>query len=99
VDAFFARGLTDEVRGLLEAGVPPTANALKAIGYRQIVAGLRQGTAHEEMVLEVKRATRRYAKRQRTWFRKERGVTWLLADEPADVLEARVVELWRSRFP
>jgi tRNA dimethylallyltransferase len=63
------------------------------------VAGLRRGAAHEEMVLEVKRATRRYAKRQRTWFRKEPGVTWLPADEPANVLEARIVDLWRFRFP
>ena len=99
VDAFFARGLTDEVRALLDAGVPPTASALQAIGYRQIVAGLRQGTAREEIVEEVKRATRRYAKRQRTWFRKEPGVTWLDAGEPAPVLEERIADLWRGRFP
>ena len=98
VEGFFAGGLVDEVRGLLASGVPPTANALKAIGYRQIVAGLSQGTALPAIVAEVKQATRRYAKRQRTWFRKEPGVTWLDAGEPKDALVERVVDLWRRRF-
>ena len=99
VEGFFGGGLVDEVRALLAAGVPPAANALKAIGYRQVVAGLERGTAPGEIVEEVKRATRRYAKRQRTWFRKEPGVTWLDAGDPADVLVERVVDLWHRRFP
>ena len=78
--------------------MPPTANALKAIGYRQIVAGLGKGTALPEIVAEVKQATRRYAKRQRTWFRKEPGVTWLDAGEPADALAERIADLWRRRL-
>jgi tRNA dimethylallyltransferase len=98
VEAFFAAGLVDEVRALLVSGVPPTANALKAIGYRQTVAGLAEGTALSEVVARVKQATRSYAKRQRTWFRKEPGVTWLDAGEPTDALTERVVDLWRSRF-
>ncbi len=98
VEAFFAAGLMDEVRALLASGVPPTANALKAIGYRQIVAGLGQGTALPEIVAEVKQATRRYAKRQRTWFRKEPGVTWLDAGEPAHALAERIADLWRRRL-
>ncbi|HEX5044839.1 MAG TPA: tRNA (adenosine(37)-N6)-dimethylallyltransferase MiaA [Candidatus Polarisedimenticolaceae bacterium] len=99
VDAFFAAGLVDEVRSLLASGVPPEANALKAIGYRQIVRGLARGTALAEIVSEVKRATRRYAKRQRTWFRKEPGVTWLDAAGPMDTRVARIVDLWAQRFP
>ena len=98
MEGFFAGGLVDEVRGLLASGVPPTANALKAIGYRQIVAGLGQGTALPAIVAEVQQATRRYAKRQRTWFRKEPGVTWLDAGDPTDALVERVVDLWRRRF-
>ena len=79
--------------------MPPAANALKAIGYRQVAAGLVQGSPPAEMVEEVKRATRRYAKRQRTWFRKEPDVTWLDAAAPADTLVERIVDLWRRRFP
>ena len=99
VHGFFAGGLVDEVRALLGSGVPPGANALKAIGYRQVVAGLARGSDAAEMAEEVKRATRRYAKRQRTWFRKEPAVTWLDAGPPAQAVVERIVDLWRRRLP
>jgi len=97
VDRFFEAGLVEEVRGLLALGVPSRANAFKAIGYREVLAALEQGRDPAEARDEVRRNTRRYAKRQRTWFRKEPGVTWLDAEsEPAD-LARRVAELW-TRF-
>ncbi|RMG47553.1 MAG: tRNA (adenosine(37)-N6)-dimethylallyltransferase MiaA [Acidobacteria bacterium] len=101
VEEFFAAGLVDEVRRLLGQGVPRSANALKAIGYREVVAWLEEGGAPDRLpqVIElVKRNTRRYAKRQMTWFRGEPGVRWLEADAPGlvDAAERIVIEWLRE---
>ncbi|HPC82042.1 MAG TPA: tRNA (adenosine(37)-N6)-dimethylallyltransferase MiaA [Thermoanaerobaculaceae bacterium] len=95
VDAMLAAGLLDEVRTLLEQGVPRSAQAFKAIGYRECMRVL-DGTwsleqAREEMIV----ATRRLAKRQLTWLRSEPAVEWLAGfgeagvDEVMAGLEAR----------
>jgi tRNA dimethylallyltransferase len=94
VDRFFEEGWVDEVRRLLEAGIPATANAFKAIGYREIVSALQSRDPAESQREAIKRATRRYSKRQRTWFRKEPGVVWLDASENLDGLCSRAVALW-----
>jgi tRNA dimethylallyltransferase len=95
VDLFFESGLVEEVRGLLAAGVPATANAFKAIGYREVLGALRAGEDPQAVREDVKRNTRRYAKRQRTWFRKEPGVCWLDAMEGSDRLAEKVTGMWR----
>jgi tRNA dimethylallyltransferase len=96
VDAFFAAGLVEEVRALLAAGVPKSANAFKAIGYREVIAALGAGHDPETAREAVKISTRRYAKRQRTWFRAEPGIVWLDAAEGPARLAARIAELWRG---
>jgi tRNA dimethylallyltransferase len=80
VDGFFAAGLVEEVRGLLAKGCPPSANALKALGYREVLSHLRGERSLEEAMALTRRNTRRYAKRQWTWFRKEPGVAWFEVD-------------------
>lgn len=95
VDLFFEAGLVEEVRGLLAAGVPPEANAFKAIGYREVLAALDRGDDPESVREEVKRNTRRYVKRQRTWFRKEPRVLWLDALEGTGRLAERVIAMWK----
>jgi tRNA dimethylallyltransferase len=95
VDRFFDAGLVEEVRGLLAAGVPATANAFKAIGYREVLSALRSGEDPQAAREEVKRNTRRYAKRQRTWFRKEPGVSWLDATDGTRRLVEKVTVMWR----
>ena len=80
VDGFFAAGLVDEVKSLLASGCPPSANALKALGYREVLSFLQGETTLEEAITLTRRNTRRYAKRQSTWFRKEPGVVWLEID-------------------
>ena len=80
VDAFFAAGLVEEVRRHLAAGRPRDANAFKALGYKEVLAHLRGEGTLEEAVALTKRNTRRYAKRQGTWFRAEPGVTWFTID-------------------
>ena len=96
VDRFFDRGLVAEVRALLSRGVPAEANAFKAIGYREVLAALREGRDPETSREIVRRNTRRYAKRQRTWFRGEPGLRWLDASLGADALAERIVHLWRD---
>jgi tRNA dimethylallyltransferase len=96
VDGFYRAGLVEEVRGLLAAGVPPSANAFKAIGYREVLACLERGGSLEEAREETRRSTRRLAKRQRTWFRREGGVVWLDAAGGPESLAARIEAIWRS---
>lgn len=70
VDAFFDVGLVSEVQRLLESGVPKEANALKAIGYKEIIAYLNGEMDLKTAKELIKRNTRRFAKRQLTWFKK-----------------------------
>jgi len=76
--------------------VPPQANAFKAIGYREVLRAVQRGADPESVRDEVRKHTRRYAKRQRTWFRAEPGVVWLDAAQPTRAIGLRVVELWRE---
>lgn len=84
VESFFARGLLEEVERLLEAGVPSSANCFKALGYREALRHRAGEAGYEETVALVKANTRRYARRQLTWFRKEPGIRWFeLGEDPA----------------
>ena len=76
VDAQFARGLLDEIRGLLARGVPEHARPFGGLVYRQALEhlhGVRDEAATRELIA---RENRHYAKRQLTWFRKEPGLEW-----------------------
>ncbi len=77
-----AGGWTEEVRGLLRRGLDPGLPAFQAIGYRQLVQHVREDWSLERAIDETVRATRRFAKRQETWFRKEPDVTWFSAEDP-----------------
>jgi tRNA dimethylallyltransferase len=78
----FATTLPQEVRGLLAAGVPLTAPAFSAIGYRDTAALVRGTLAEGEWKERILRDTRRYAKRQEIWFRREPGLVSLSATRP-----------------
>ncbi len=93
VDGMFAAGLVAEVRELLSSGVPADANALKALGYREVVAHLRGDLDLPATVALVKRNTRRYARRQLMWFRREEGVHWFDVGEGSSCLEAVAAEV------
>jgi len=73
----FENGLVEEVRHLLETGVPGDSNALGAHGYRRAVEFLRGERTLESAVEQTRLDVRHYAKRQLTWFRREEGVIWL----------------------
>ena len=77
VDRMFANGLLDEVKGLVDAGLADTLTARQAIGYKEVIGYLQGDCSLEEAVEEVKLRTRRYAKRQLTWFRRDKRVHWI----------------------
>ncbi len=74
-------GWLGEVAGLLQRGLSPRLPAFQAIGYRQLVRHLEGDGSLEQAIAEIVRETRRFAKRQETWFRKEPDVTWFSAQE------------------
>jgi len=76
VRQMFSSGLVDEVRGLLDAGLDPSARALKALGYAQCVALLKGDCTLAEAIAETTLRSRQYARRQETWFKATPGVTW-----------------------
>jgi tRNA dimethylallyltransferase len=76
-ESMLERGWLDEVRGLLERGVTEDAKAFDFIGYRELRSVLKGEMKLEDATTAIQQATRRYAKRQITWFRREPGVEWL----------------------
>lgn len=94
VDEMVRNGLVDEVRLLLEKGFREGITAPQAIGYREIVEVLDGNATLEEAVESIKAATRRYAKRQRTWFRKDERIRWIDATAlRIDDMTARALEI------
>jgi tRNA dimethylallyltransferase len=76
VKRMFEAGLVDEVRALLGRGIPAHAKPLGAIGYRHVLANLDNTSAWDDTIRMIQRDTRRYAKRQLTWFRRLANTTW-----------------------
>ncbi len=79
VERMLADGWVDEVERLLAAGLSPTLAAFQAIGYRELASHMGGETTLEEAIERIVRATRNYAKRQMTWFRRQAGVEWFPA--------------------
>lgn len=91
VDDQFARGVVDEVRRLLAAGVPKTAHAFSGLVYRQVIEMLDGARSEADTRALIVRENMRYARRQLIWFRKEPGIQWIEgAGETADVQAAAV---------
>ena len=83
VEEMFAQGLVEEVRSLLDRGVPASCTAMQAIGYKELTAYLRGEGSLEEAKALIQQGSRRYAKRQRTWFRRNGRIHWIeLPDAP-----------------
>ena len=84
-------GLLQEIRGLLQSGVPDTATAMQAIGYKEFVSALEGHGTVEAAADSVRQSSRRYAKRQLTWFRRNPAVHWLIRED-----ETSGEEIFRS---
>ena len=77
VDIMLQQGLVDEIRELLASGIPAKSTAMQAIGYKEFVAALSGCGTIEATAEEVKKSSRHYAKRQLTWFRRNKAMHWL----------------------
>jgi len=109
VDGMLAGGLVGEVKALLDSGLDAAAPGLDGVGYREVVAMLRGDLPESGLREAIVIATRRYAKRQETWFRHQlrdggrgtgEGSVWSLdATEGASVLAAKILERWHAITP
>ncbi len=88
VDEQFARGIVDEVRGLLARGVPPDARPFGGLVYRQVMEMLRGARDEAATRALIAQENRRYARRQLIWFRKEPNLVWF--DGPGELRETRI---------
>jgi tRNA dimethylallyltransferase len=102
VDQQFARGLLDEIRGLLARGVPETARPFGGLVYRQALEHLHGLRGEPETRALIAQENRRYARRQLIWFRKEPNLVWLEASgeqpETAAAVES-ILAKWPKYFP
>ncbi len=78
VEQMVAGGLIDEIKNLLNRGIPEKATALQAIGYKEFLQVLHGEDTVENAIAQVQQASRKYAKRQLTWFRRNDAMNWLL---------------------
>ena len=81
VGLMLEQGLVEEIRGLLRSGIPAGCTAMQAIGYKEFVAALEGRGSIEEAADQVRQSSRRYAKRQLTWFRRNPKMRWLVRQE------------------
>jgi tRNA dimethylallyltransferase len=77
VDEMFQEGLVEEIESLLNMGYDENLVSMKAIGYKEIIPYIKGETNLEETKELLKRNTRRYAKRQLTWFRRDKRIKWI----------------------
>ena len=101
VEAMLAAGWLDEARALLAAGVAPDAKPFEFIGYSELRAHLEGRVALDAAVAQIQQATRNFAKRQLTWFRKESAVNWFphFGDSPEAVASALALAAVSERHP
>ena len=81
VDLMLQAGLVEEIQSLLASGIPANCTAMQAIGYKEFVDALAGRIAIAEAVAQVQQSSRRYAKRQLTWFRRNPNMHWLIREK------------------
>lgn len=85
VDEMLSNGLVEEVKTLIEKGYDKNLVSMRGIGYKEIIDYLEGSTDYEEMVNILKKNTRRFAKRQYTWFLKDKNVKWFAMDNLEEI--------------
>lgn len=91
VDIMLEEGLVEEIRSLLDSGIPCKCTAMQAIGYKEFTDALDGKCSIGEAAEQVKQSSRHYAKRQLTWFRRNKSIHWLIRKENTtgqEILEA-----------
>jgi tRNA dimethylallyltransferase len=85
VDKMISLGLVDEVRTLLDMGISRKSTSMQAIGYKEIAAAIIEGTDFDIAIEKIKMESRRYAKRQLTWLRRDDSVKWIVWKSEPDM--------------
>ena len=93
VDKMIEDGLVDEVRSLMAEGLTKDNVSMHGIGYKEIIDHLSGNCTFDEAVYRIKRESRHFAKRQLTWFSREKDVIWIDLDKDDDVLDTMINEL------
>ena len=98
VDMMLDMGLVEEIKALLARGIPASATSMQAIGYKEVVAALEGRITVAEAADQVRQSSRRYAKRQLTWFRRNDNMHWIKRKEgqTADEIFALARQLVRD---
>ena len=98
VDIMLEQGLVEEIQNLLASGIPEKATAMQAIGYKEFVDALEGRCTIPEAADQVRQASRRYAKRQLTWFRRNKAMNWLTRHpgEGAEEILERAIQIARD---
>ena len=81
VEVMLEQGLIAEIQGLLDAGIPEKCTAMQAIGYKEFVDAIQGRSSMETATALVQQSSRKYAKRQLTWFRRNSAIHWLRREE------------------
>lgn len=96
VDKMIDLGLIDEVKNLLDEGLDKNSQSLKAIGYKEVISYLDGEIDFDEMVDLIKKNSRHYAKRQLTWFRRDKRIKWF--DRESDAILSDIKNYIDSRL-
>ncbi|MDD5107411.1 MAG: tRNA (adenosine(37)-N6)-dimethylallyltransferase MiaA [Desulfuromonadaceae bacterium] len=94
VDQMVAAGLLDEVRGLLTAGFNRDLKVMRSIGYKEVAAHIDGELTFEDAISLIKRNTRRYAKRQQTWFGADSDILWFEYPEKFDTITQHAIDFF-----
>ncbi|MDO4623274.1 MAG: tRNA (adenosine(37)-N6)-dimethylallyltransferase MiaA [Eubacteriales bacterium] len=100
VDQMLQAGLVEEVRGLKDRGLTPDHVSMKGLGYKELFPYLDGSCSLEEAVSVIKRDTRHFAKRQLTWFKREKDVVWVNKDQfgyNEEEILVYMVSLWKAQ--
>ncbi|MBL7996319.1 tRNA (adenosine(37)-N6)-dimethylallyltransferase MiaA [bacterium] len=98
VEDMIRRGVIEETKQLIEKGYSPQLTSMESLGYREIVAHLRGDITYERMLVLFKQGSRNYAKRQLTWFRRDKRVRWFDVTKytSGELVDAVIVSLQTS---
>ena len=96
IDLMLEQGLVDEVDSILADGFDPALPALQGLGYKQLIMFRNGELSYDEAVELIKRDTRRFAKRQISWFKRDKRIRWFSLDKYGDELSAAVIEFFNG---
>jgi len=96
VEKMLNEGWLEEVKGILAMGYEETLRPFSSIGYREILLYIKSLISYEDMVKDIKKKTRHYAKRQMTWFAREKDILWYQFPEDVEKIRIKALEFLRS---